>query len=97
MSRERQAFKRGLFSAHSTANPFNFFSGFKDSLHAEVFQRAHHVITEIDRAVEGAKAFESGDYELFGKLMVESHNSLRYDYIFSIFQRTNWIFEWGQL
>ena len=53
-------------------------AGFKDKLDIQVFQRAHHVITEIDRTADGAKAFERGDYELFGKLMLESHLSLRY-------------------
>ena len=53
------------------------FLGFKDSLDNEVFQRAHHVVSEIDRTIEGAQALERGDYELFGKLMVESHHSLR--------------------
>jgi len=54
--------------------------GFKDSLDVQVFQRAHHVVTEIDRTSDGAKAFEAGNYELFGKLMLESHQSLRDDY-----------------
>lgn len=54
--------------------------GFKDSLDAEIFQRAHHVVSEIDRTTEGAEVFDKGDYDLFGKLMVESHNSLRDDY-----------------
>ena len=55
-----------------------FLIGFKEKLDAQVFQRAHHVVTEIDRTIDAAKAFEAGNYELFGKLMVESHHSLRY-------------------
>jgi len=35
------------------------------------------VIGEIQRTTEAAVAIEKGDYEKFGKLMVESHNSLR--------------------
>jgi galactokinase len=42
--------------------------------------RARHVITENDRAVRGAAALEAGDVATFGKLMDESHASLRDDY-----------------
>jgi len=45
-----------------------------------VFHRARHVVGEITRTTEAASAIEKGDYEKFGKLMVESHNSLRDDY-----------------
>lgn len=44
------------------------------------FRRARHVIGEISRTEVAAEALGKGDYELFGKLMVESHNSLRDDY-----------------
>lgn len=43
----------------------------------EVFRRARHVIGEIARTEEAAKALQNKDYRTFGKLMVESHNSLR--------------------
>jgi galactokinase len=46
--------------------------------------RARHVITENDRAVRGAAALEAGDATTFGKLMNESHTSLRDDYEVSI-------------
>lgn len=36
------------------------------------------MIGEIQRTTEAAAAIEKEDYEKFGKLMVESHNSLRY-------------------
>ncbi|XP_069608142.1 galactokinase [Ranitomeya imitator] len=52
----------------------------KDSLGEVCFRRARHVITEIERTTKAAEALENGDYQLFGKLMVESHNSLRDDY-----------------
>ncbi|XP_056406069.1 galactokinase [Hyla sarda] len=52
----------------------------KDSLSEVCYRRAHHVITEIQRTEKAAEALEKGDYRLFGKLMVESHNSLRDDY-----------------
>ncbi|KAM4663963.1 galactokinase [Discoglossus pictus] len=52
----------------------------KGSLSEEAYRRARHVITEIERTTSAARALESGDYREFGKLMVESHNSLRDDY-----------------
>ena len=44
----------------------------------EMYCRARHVIGEIQRTTEAADALERGDYATFGRLMVESHNSLRY-------------------
>ncbi|XP_076616766.1 galactokinase isoform X2 [Chaetodon auriga] len=41
------------------------------------YRRARHVIEEIDRTVQAAEALKRGAYKEFGKLMVESHNSLR--------------------
>ncbi|XP_078426973.1 galactokinase [Cetorhinus maximus] len=49
-------------------------------LDAEVYRRARHVISEIKRTTDAAKALTSRDYREFGKLMVQSHNSLRDDY-----------------
>lgn len=43
-----------------------------------MYRRAHHVIKEIDRTVQAAESLKRGAYKEFGKLMVESHNSLRY-------------------
>ncbi|KAK3909424.1 Galactokinase [Frankliniella fusca] len=45
-----------------------------------VLQRARHVVTEIRRTEEAAKALQDKDYRKFGTLMVESHASLRTDY-----------------
>ena len=42
-----------------------------------VFNRARHVIGEIKRTTDAATALQKGDYDLFGRLMVESHKSLR--------------------
>ncbi|XP_038591940.1 galactokinase [Micropterus salmoides] len=42
-----------------------------------IYRRARHVIEEIDRTVQAAEALKRGAYKEFGKLMVESHNSLR--------------------
>lgn len=43
-----------------------------------MYRRARHVIGEILRTEEAAKCLELGDYTRFGKLMVESHDALRY-------------------
>ncbi|XP_033989019.1 galactokinase [Trematomus bernacchii] len=40
-------------------------------------RRARHVIEEIERTVQAAEALRRGEYKVFGRLMVESHNSLR--------------------
>ncbi|MCX7825705.1 MAG: galactokinase [Verrucomicrobiae bacterium] len=47
---------------------------------ANVFRRARHVITEIARTREAARVFQRGDMASFGRLMNESHESLRHDY-----------------
>ncbi|KAG9350353.1 hypothetical protein JZ751_026707 [Albula glossodonta] len=46
-------------------------------LESVTFRRARHVIEEIKRTAEAAEALKRGDYREFGRLMVESHNSLR--------------------
>ena len=43
-----------------------------------VFRRARHVVTEIFRTEEAARALHNKDYGRFGQLMVESHYSLRF-------------------
>ncbi len=43
-------------------------------------RRARHVISENERVLQAAGALELNDYELFGKLMVESHFSLKEDF-----------------
>ncbi len=45
-----------------------------------VFRRCRHVITEIARVPEAAEAMRSGDVEAFGRLMFDSHASLKDDY-----------------
>uniref|UniRef100_A0A8C6JIN3 Galactokinase n=1 Tax=Melopsittacus undulatus TaxID=13146 RepID=A0A8C6JIN3_MELUD len=52
----------------------------RSSLGEEVYRRARHVISEIARTVQAAQALQDRDYGMFGRLMVESHNSLRDDY-----------------
>jgi galactokinase len=46
-------------------------------MESEVFHRARHVIGEIKRTTQGAVALQTNHYKEFGKLMLESHNSLR--------------------
>ncbi|XP_064179299.1 galactokinase isoform X1 [Anguilla rostrata] len=52
----------------------------KGRLDSVTFRRARHVIEEIKRTTEAAEALKRGAYQEFGKLMVESHNSLRDHY-----------------
>ncbi len=42
-----------------------------------VCNRAEHVVYEIDRVLKSVSALEKGDIETFGKLMNDSHDSLR--------------------
>jgi len=45
-----------------------------------LFKRVSHVVTENDRVREAVKVLEQGDLKYFGKLMNDSHKSLRDDY-----------------
>ena len=42
-----------------------------------VLKRATHVIYEIERTILAAQKLKNNDIEAFGKLMIDSHNSLR--------------------
>src|SRR5437868_636867 len=53
---------------------------FKAKLGEVVFKRCLHVTTENDRVLKAADALRDRDLKTFGKLMYESHQSLRYDY-----------------
>lgn len=44
------------------------------------YRRARHVITENNRVLMAVSALRNNDLKTFGKLMTESHNSLRDDY-----------------
>ncbi len=48
--------------------------------------RAIHVVNENDRVLKSADALKNGNFEEFGKLMTESHNSLRDLYEVSCFE-----------
>jgi galactokinase len=45
-----------------------------------ILRRANHVISENKRVLEAVKALMNKDFNHFGELMVQSHNSLRNDY-----------------
>ncbi|MBI1740048.1 MAG: galactokinase [Candidatus Koribacter versatilis] len=52
----------------------------RDELPEVVYRRCRHVVTENQRVLEAADALQSGDLARFGRLMYESHRSLRDDY-----------------
>ena len=45
-----------------------------------IYKRVRHVVTENDRVKRAATALETGDIAEFGRLMADSHRSLRDDY-----------------
>ena len=45
-----------------------------------LWRRAHHVVSENERVVEAVRVLENGNLERFGRLMNQSHDSLRDDY-----------------
>ncbi|MGA8406052.1 MAG: galactokinase [Candidatus Acidiferrales bacterium] len=53
---------------------------FAQSLPEVVYRRSRHVVSENARVIAARSALERGDPELFGRLMRESHRSLRDDY-----------------
>lgn len=50
------------------------------NIEEEIIKRTRHAINEIMRTEEAANALKAKNYEKFGKLMVESHNSLKNDF-----------------
>ncbi|HQP99089.1 MAG TPA: galactokinase [bacterium] len=52
----------------------------KDSMSDAVYRRCRHIVTENPRVLLAVKALETGDLREFGRLMVESHQSLRDNY-----------------
>lgn len=53
---------------------------YKNKMTDEMYKRVRHVIKEIERTKAAANALNQGDYNYFGKLMIESHNSLKNDF-----------------
>ncbi len=57
------------------------FEAHKDAVKDEVRKkRAKHAVYENQRTIRAVEALRNQDIELFGKLMNDSHTSLRYDY-----------------
>jgi galactokinase len=52
----------------------------RERLTPVVYKRVRHVVTENDRVQEAATALSEGDLAHFGRLMADSHRSLRDDY-----------------
>jgi galactokinase len=52
----------------------------RDLLPKVIYRRCRHVVTEDERTLKAAKAFESGELGPLGRWMAESHESLREDY-----------------
>ncbi|MDP9340087.1 MAG: galactokinase [Acidobacteriota bacterium] len=52
----------------------------RNLLSSVIYKRAHHVVTENDRVLRAAEAFQSAAIEKLGQLMADSHRSLRQDY-----------------
>lgn len=52
----------------------------KDLLPESVYKRCRHVISENERTKHAAQALEEGNFAGFGRLMLESHESLRVNY-----------------
>lgn len=53
---------------------------YRDLLPAKIYKRCRHVVTEDERTMKAARAFESGELGTLGRWMAESHESLREDY-----------------
>jgi len=52
----------------------------RDQMTPLVYDRCWHVVSEIERTQQAAKALRAGDLDAFGKLMIESHESLSHKY-----------------
>jgi galactokinase len=52
----------------------------RDDLPPTIYKRCHHVVTENNRVREAAAALDTADLTTFGRLMGESHISLKNDY-----------------
>jgi galactokinase len=52
----------------------------REGLSPVIYKRARHVVTENERVKKAAHVLEAGDVTAFGRLMADSHCSLRDDY-----------------
>ena len=53
---------------------------YRDLLGDTIYRRAKHVTSECERVRKSVIALNEGDLKTFGRLMCESHHSLRYEY-----------------
>src|SRR6185312_367977 len=53
---------------------------YRDQLPEVIYRRCRHVVSENDRVQQAASLLRKGDLSGFGKLMAQSHASLRDDY-----------------
>jgi galactokinase len=53
---------------------------FRPRLPEVIYRRCRHIVSENDRVIESAAALDCGDLSAFGRLMDQSHRSLRDDY-----------------
>jgi galactokinase len=60
-----------------------------------LYKRVRHVVTEIDRTKRAAVALKNNDLETLGRLIDETHNSLRDDYEVSS-KELNWLVDWAR-
>lgn len=52
----------------------------KEAMGDRIYRRSRHVVGEIARTIDAAECFKTGDYANIGKLMKDSHDSLRDDF-----------------
>jgi len=52
----------------------------RDDLPPTIYRRVRHVVSENQRTLEAVGALKGGDLEAFGRLMYDSHHSLRHDF-----------------
>jgi galactokinase len=56
----------------------------RELLDPTTFRRVRHIVTEDDRVLRSVAALKSGDLAAFGRLMYESHASMRDDFEISV-------------
>jgi galactokinase len=56
----------------------------RERLNPVIYKRVRHVVSENERVKKAARLLEAGDVAAFGRLMADSHRSLRDDYEVSV-------------
>ncbi|MNX25249.1 Galactokinase [compost metagenome] len=79
----RRLLGRDSIRALRDVNPIEF-NAVARELPDDIRARARHVISENERVVRGVDALEEGNLAVFGKLMNQSHQSLKDDFNVSI-------------